>query len=161
MSVSLSFIGRHLGQGETLAATKAAAAVLRSVWQPNCCVILLTDGAASTPAVVAVSSACAAICCVLQCVGRVFFRCRTAQRVATASVLCEGMKCVLFCCILPGLSWFSSVFVVCLPQGLKEVAAPWGVVVLEATHASKTPDERVALLRRALLHARTVSTVVR
>ncbi|KAK8377518.1 hypothetical protein O3P69_013863 [Scylla paramamosain] len=51
-SLSIEEAPRPLGRGETLeAAGAAAAAVLARAWQPHCCVIMLTDGAASTHAV--------------------------------------------------------------------------------------------------------------
>ncbi|XP_063870807.1 probable glutamate receptor isoform X2 [Scylla paramamosain] len=52
-SLSIGEAPRPRGRGETLeAAGAAAAAVLARAWQPHCCVILLTDGTASTHAVV-------------------------------------------------------------------------------------------------------------
>ncbi|XP_045102570.1 probable glutamate receptor [Portunus trituberculatus] len=52
VSLSIGEAPRPRGSGEPLeAAGAAAAAVLARAWQPHCCVILLTDGAASTHAV--------------------------------------------------------------------------------------------------------------
>ncbi|XP_063869652.1 probable glutamate receptor [Scylla paramamosain] len=51
-SLSIEEAPQPRGRGETLeAAGAAAAAVLARAWQPHCCVIMLTDGAASTHAV--------------------------------------------------------------------------------------------------------------
>ncbi|KAK8377937.1 hypothetical protein O3P69_014103 [Scylla paramamosain] len=50
--LSIGEAPRPRGRGETLeAAGAAAAAVLARAWQPHCCVIMVTDGAASTHAV--------------------------------------------------------------------------------------------------------------